>query len=423
MDIYMVGGAVRDALLGLAVADRDWVVVGSTPEEMVALGYLPVGRDFPVFLHPHTREEYALARTERNTARGYRGFAIHAAPDVTLEDDLARRDLTINSIAARAHPERADGQSGVDLSTLIDPHGGRADIQGKVLRHVTDAFRDDPVRILRLARFAARFADFEVAAETVALMRHMVAGGELEGMVAERVWQELARGLMESTPSRMFAVLRDCAALARLLPEVDKLWGVPQRADYHPEIDTGVHLMMVLDMAARLNASLPVRFACLGHDLGKGTTPADVLPRHIGHEERSARLLKGVCERLRVPTECRELADVVAREHGNIHRSGEFGGAALVRLLERCDAFRKPQRFADILLACECDARGRLGLQDSAYPQRERLWRVLQAAQSVATEPVAQAAQAAGLAGARIGEMIHSARVKAVQQALDAGAH
>ena len=411
----MVGGAVRDALLGLAVADRDWVVVGSTPEEMVALGYLPVGRDFPVFLHPHTREEYALARTERNTARGYRGFAIHAAPDVTLEDDLARRDLTINSIAACAHPERAGGSFDVDLSALIDPYGGQADIQGKVLRHVTEAFREDPVRILRLARFAARFADFTVAPETLDLMRRMVAGGELEGLVAERVWQELARGLMENTPSRMFGVLRDCGALRRLLPEVDKLWGVPQRAEYHPEIDTGVHLMMVLDMAARLNTSLPVRFACLGHDLGKGTTPADVLPRHIGHEERSARLLKGVCERLRVPTDCRELADVVAREHGNIHRSGEFGAAALVRLLERCDAFRKPQRFAEVLLACECDARGRLGLQDSAYPQRQRLVQALLAAQAVATDSVAQTAQAAGLSGPKIGEMIHAARVQAVQ--------
>ena len=422
MDIYMVGGAVRDALLGLAVTDRDWVVVGSAPEEMVALGYLPVGRDFPVFLHPQTREEYALARTERNTARGYRGFAIHAAPDVTLEEDLARRDLTINSIAARALPQRVEGQSGVDLSTLIDPYGGQADIEGKVLRHVTDAFREDPVRILRVSRFAARFADFSVAPETLDLMQHMVDSGELEGLVAERVWQELARGLMEDTPSRMFGVLRDCRALHTLLPEVDKLWGVPQRAEYHPEIDTGVHLMMVLDMSARLKASLPVRFACLGHDLGKGTTPVDALPRHIGHEERSARLLRGVCERLRVPTDCRELADVVAREHGNIHRSSELNAAALVRLLERCDAFRKPQRFADVLLACECDARGRLGLEDSAYPQRERLAQALLAAQAVATDAVAQTALSAGLSGPKIGEMIQAVRVQAVQTWLASGA-
>jgi tRNA nucleotidyltransferase (CCA-adding enzyme) len=423
MEIYMVGGAVRDALLGLEVADHDWVVVGATPEEMAAQGYLPVGKDFPVFLHPETREEYALARTERNTARGYRGFEIHAAPDVTLEQDLARRDLTINSIAARPRPARAGDGFDPDLQALIDPHGGQADIRARVLRHVTDAFRDDPVRILRLARFAARFADFTVAPETLALMRAMVDDGEADALVAERVWQELARGLMEDTPSRMFEVLRACGALEKLLPEVDRLWGVPQRAEYHPEVDTGVHLMMVLDMAARLKAPLAVRFACLGHDLGKGTTPDHVLPRHIGHEERSARLLRGLCERLRVPTDCRELGEVVAREHGNIHRSGEFGAAALVRLLERCDAFRKPQRFGEVLLACECDARGRLGLEETAYPQRERLAQMLRAAQSVATEPVAQAAQAAGLAGARIGEMIHSARVKAVQQALDLQPH
>lgn len=421
MDIYLVGGAVRDALLGLPVQDRDWVVVGATPEELVAQGFLPVGKDFPVFLHPQTGDEYALARTERKTARGYRGFEIHAAPGVTLDQDLARRDLTINSIAIHARPVWAEGQFDIKNEALIDPWGGHSDLQAKVLRHVTDAFREDPVRILRVARFAARFADFTVAPETLALMQAMVADGEADALVAERVWQELARGLMEHTPSRMFEVLRACGALKKLLPEVDRLWGVPQRADYHPEVDTGVHLMMVLDMAARLKAPLAVRFACLGHDLGKGTTPAEVLPRHIGHEERSARLLKGVCERLRVPTDCRELADVVAREHGNIHRSAEFGAAALVRLLERCDAFRKPQRFDEVLLACECDARGRLGLEDTAYPQRERLAHVLQAAQSVATEPVAQAAQAAGLSGVKIGELIHSARVRAVQQALSLG--
>lgn len=416
----MVGGAVRDALLGLPVQDHDWVVVGATPEELTARGYLPVGRDFPVFLHPETREEYALARTERNTARGYRGFEVHAAPDVTLEEDLARRDLTINSIAARARSQRADGSFDVDPDTLVDPYGGKRDIQDKVLRHVTDAFREDPVRILRLARFAARFDDFTVAPETMALMREMVSHGEVDALVAERVWQELARGLMERTPSRMFEVLRECGALQHLLPEVDRLWGVPQRAEYHPEVDTGVHLMMVLDMSAKLQAGLPVRFACLGHDLGKGTTPADVLPRHIGHEERSARLLRGVCERLRVPTDCRELADVVAREHGNIHRSAEFGAAAVVRLLERCDAFRKPARLDEILLACECDARGRLGLEDSAYPQRPRLTRALLAAQSVHTETVAQEAQAAGLSGPKIGEHIHTARVQAVKAWLEA---
>ena len=355
--------------MGLPVQDRDWVVVGATPQQMVDLGYLPVGKDFPVFLHPTTHEEYALARTERKTAPGYKGFAVHAAPDVTLEQDLARRDLTINSIADYSINT---GTSGTN-DALIDPYDGQKDIQAKILRHVTDAFREDPVRILRVARFAARFADFTVAPETLQLMQDMVAHGEADHLVAERVWQELAKGLMEASPSRMFDLLRDCHALKVLLPELDALWGVPQRADYHPEIDTGIHVMMVLDMAARLNAPLPVRFACLVHDLGKGTTPADVLPKHIGHEERSAKLAKGVCQRLRIPTECRELADVVAREHGNIHRSGDFNAAAIVRLLERCDAFRKPLRFADILLACECDARGRLGLNESAYPQRPRL--------------------------------------------------
>jgi tRNA nucleotidyltransferase (CCA-adding enzyme) len=408
MQIYMVGGAVRDALLGLPVNDHDWVVVGSTPEQMIAQGYLPVGKDFPVFLHPQTREEYALARTERKTARGYRGFVVDADPGVTLEEDLARRDLTINAIARS------------EAGDLIDPYHGQRDLERRVLRHVTDAFREDPVRILRVARFAARFADFELAPETLDLMRAMVQEGEADHLVAERVWQELARGLMEPTPPRMFELLRQCGALERLLPEVDRLWGVPQRAEYHPEIDTGVHLMLVLDMAARLAAPLAVRFACLTHDLGKGTTPADVLPRHIGHEQRSARLLKQLADRLRVPNECRELADVVAREHGNIHRSGELGAAALVRLLERCDALRKPARFADVLLACECDARGRGGLQEAPYPQRQRLLAALEAAQAVDTQAIAGLAQAAGLQGPAIGERIQQARVTAVATAFGA---
>ena len=411
MQTYMVGGAVRDALLGLPVNDRDWVVVGATPQEMIASGYLPVGKDFPVFLHPETREEYALARTERKTARGYHGFAFHAEPDVTLEQDLARRDLTVNAMAQD------------EKGRLIDPFGGRADLKSRVLRHVTQAFREDPVRILRVARFAARFADFSLAPETLALMREMVQAGEVDALVAERVWQELSRGLMEGKPSRMFEVLRECEALLRLLPEVDRLWGVPQRAEYHPEVDTGVHLMMVLDMSARLRCPLPVRFACLTHDLGKGTTPAEILPRHIGHEERSARLLRQVCDRLRIPTECRELADVVAREHGNIHRCAEFGAAALVRLLERCDAFRKPQRFDQVLLACECDARGRLGLEETPYPQRARLLAALAAAQAVATHEIAAQAQQSQIEGPKIGEMIHKARVQAVAQlAPDSGA-
>lgn len=402
MQIYMVGGAVRDALLGLPVQDRDWVVVGATPEALAAQGYVPVGKDFPVFLHPTSREEYALARTERKTAPGYRGFAVHAAPDVTLEEDLARRDLTINAIA-----QGADG-------ALTDPYGGQRDITARVLRHVTEAFAEDPVRILRVARFAARFPDFSIAPDTMALMQRMVAGGEVDALVPERVWQELARGLMAQQPSRMFEVLRECGALTKLLPEVARLWGVPQRAEYHPEVDTGVHLMMVLDMAAQLQAPLEVRFACLGHDLGKGTTPQAEWPRHIGHEERSARLLKALCLRLRVPNDCSELADVVAREHGNIHQSSEFGAAALVRLLERCDAFRKPERFADILLACECDARGRLGLNEQPYPQRHRLLGALNAAQSVSTAEVAAAAEAQGLSGAAIGQAVHTARTLAL---------
>ena len=406
MQIYMVGGAVRDALLGRPVSDRDWVVVGATPEQMVALGYLPVGRDFPVFLHPKTREEYALARTERKSGRGYRGFVVQTSPDVTLEEDLARRDLTINSIAISADPASAGGH--------FDPYHGQRDLHDHVLRHVTDAFHDDPVRILRVARFAARFTDFAVAPETMELMRSMVAHGEADHLVAERVWQELARGLMEEQPSRMFEVLRACGALAVVLPEVDRLWGVPQRAEYHPEVDTGVHLMMVLDMAARLNAPLAVRFACLTHDLGKGTTPADVLPRHIGHEQRSAKLLQAVAERLRVPVDCRETADVVAREHGNIHRSGELGAAALVRLIERCDGIRKPARFDEILLACECDARGRLGFDEAPYPQRQRLSEALAAVQSVATRVIAARAAESGVTGQKVGEMIHAARVRAV---------
>ena len=415
MQIYMVGGAVRDKLLGRPVNDHDWVVVGATPEQMLAQGYLPVGRDFPVFLHPETREEYALARTERKSGRGYRGFVVQSSPDVTLEEDLSRRDLTINSIAS------STDESGA--TRLFDPYRGENDLHERVLRHVTDAFREDPVRILRVARFAARFTDFTVAPETMQLMREMVEHGEVDHLVPERVWQELARGLMEEKPSRMFEVLRECGALQVLLPEVARLWGVPQRADYHPEVDTGVHLMMVLDMAARLSAPLTVRFACLAHDLGKGTTPADVLPRHIDHETRSAELLKDVAERLRVPVDCRETADVVAREHGHIHRSQDLSAAALVRLLERCDAIRKPERFAEILLACECDARGRLGFEESAYPQRPRLLAVLAAVQSVVTREIAAQAAARGQSGPQVGALIHQARVEAVAQWLQTQAH
>jgi len=407
MKIYLVGGAVRDALLGLSGSDRDWLVVGSTPEEMASLGYQPVGKDFPVFLHPETREEYALARTERKTARGYKGFAVHASPDVTLEEDLARRDLTVNAIAQ-------DPKTG----KIFDPHHGRKDLQHKVLRHVTDAFREDPVRILRIARFASRFPDFEVASETLALMKAMVDEGEVDALVSERVWQEIARGLMGKQPSRMLQVLRACGALQRLLPEVDRLYGIPQRAEYHPEIDTGIHLEMVLDQSALCNSTLEVRFACLCHDLGKGTTPEDILPRHIGHEQRSVKLLQSICDRWRVPVECKELAEVVAREHGNIHQSLEFGAEAVLRLLIRCDALRRPERFVQALIACDCDARGRLGFSEKPYPQRPRLLKLLAAAQSVDSAAISAQALQEGVTGMAIGKRIDAAREAAIALAL-----
>jgi tRNA nucleotidyltransferase (CCA-adding enzyme) len=371
MKAYVVGGAVRDELLGLPVNDHDWVVVGETAESMVAKGFRPVGSDFPVFLHPETHEEYALARTERKTARGYRGFQLYASPDVTLEEDLRRRDLTINAMA------REPG------GRLIDPWGGEADLRARVLRHVSDAFVEDPVRVLRIARFAARFADFAIAPTTMALMRSMVEHGEVDHLVPERVWQELSRGLMEDTPSRMLAVLRECGALERLLPELDRLWGVPQRADYHPEVDTGRHIEMVIDCSARLGHPLPVRWAALVHDLGKGLTPEHVLPRHVGHEQRSVELAREVAARLRVPNDCRDLGQITAREHGRVHRAAELRPDTIVDILERCDAYRKPGRFAQMLMACEADYRGRLGLDDRPYPQAARLLRALEAARAV----------------------------------------
>lgn len=397
MKTYCVGGAIRDELLGRPVQDRDWVVVGATPEAMLAAGYKPVGRDFPVFLHPDTREEYALARTERKSGRGYHGFVFHAAPDVTLEDDLARRDLTINAMALDA-----DGR-------LVDPYGGRGDLERKVLRHVSPAFAEDPVRILRIGRFAARFADFGVAPETMGLMRQMVAAGEVDALVAERVWQELARGLMEAQPSRMFEVLRACGALARLLPELDRLWGVPQRADYHPEVDTGVHVMMVVDMAARLGLPLPARFAALTHDLGKGTTPAHVLPRHIGHEQRSVELLGPLCERLRVPADCRDVARLVARYHGDIYKVAELRPETRVKIIERCDALRRPARFEEILGACESDFRGRLGYEERPYAAGEAWRRTLAAVQAVDAGAIARTAPDP----AQIPARVHEARVAA----------
>ncbi|WP_206955074.1 multifunctional CCA addition/repair protein [Trinickia acidisoli] len=410
MKIYAVGGAIRDALLGVAVSDRDYVVVGATPEQMVAQGYRPVGKDFPVFLHPQTHEEYALARTERKTAAGYHGFQFYYAPDVTLEEDLARRDLTINAMAREVRP---DGEL---IGPVIDPFDGQADLRARRFRHVGEAFVEDPVRILRVARFAARFHDFTVAPETLALMRTMTQAGEVDALVPERVWQEISRGLTERKPSRMFEALRECGALARVLPEIDALFGVPQRADYHPEVDTGVHVMMVVDYAAARGYALTVRFAALAHDLGKATTPDDVLPRHIGHETRSVDLLRPMCERLRVPNECRDLAVLVAREHGNIHRVMEMGAQALVRLFERCDALRKPARFAQALQACEADARGRLGFETRDYPQAERLRVALTAARSVDAGAVAQAFADQP---AKIKEAVHRARVKAVGAAFE----
>ena len=434
LQIFSVGGAIRDALLNQAVKDKDWVVVGGTPEAMTQLGYAAVGKDFPVFLHPTSREEYALARTERKTAPGYKGFVVHASPEVTLEEDLARRDLTINAMAlpeaysgglSQAHPEfntphskskPAEEFAKVFAAHGIDPFHGLQDLASKTLRHVTLAFREDPVRILRVARFAARFPDFQIAPETMKLMKGLVQAREVEPLGPGRWWQELAKGLMAAKASRMFEVLKDCGALKVLLPEVHRLWGVPQRAEYHPEIDTGIHLMMVLDMSARLNASLPVRVACLMHDLGKGTTPKDEWPRHIAHEQRSVKLLQQVCQRLRIPVACKELSEVVAREHGNIHRSQELNASALMRLLERCDAIRKPERLPDILLACECDARGRKGFESHAYGPSTRLEEVLKAALSVTTASIAEQAQKQGLSGPAVGEKIHAARVNAIDQ-------
>ncbi len=398
---FIVGGAVRDRLLGLPVQDRDWVVVGATPDAMLAQGYKPVGKDFPVFLHPQTHEEYALARTERKSGRGYTGFVVHADAGVTLEEDLLRRDLTINAIA-----QDAEGK-------LIDPYGGQRDLADRVFRHVSPAFAEDPVRILRIARFAARFADFTVAPETLQLMREMVAAGEVDHLVAERVWQEIARGLMYARPSRMFEVLRDCGALVRLLPELEALFGVPQPPQHHPEVDTGVHVLLVVDAAARRQQPLPVRWAALLHDLGKASTPADVLPHHYGHEARSVPLVETVCARLKVPTDCRELAVLAAREHGTVHQALVMRADTLTRLLERVDALRRPARFEALLEACICDAQGRTGFEDKPYPQAERLRRAYAAFAAVNAGAVV-----AGLADKRkLPEAIHAARCAAVAAA------
>ncbi|HSI94860.1 MAG: multifunctional CCA addition/repair protein [Methylophilaceae bacterium] len=400
MQVYCVGGAVRDELLGRTVKDHDYVVVGATPEQMTALGYRPVGKDFPVFLHPQTQEEYALARTERKTAKGYKGFQVYAAPEVTLEQDLARRDLTINAIA-----RDSEGK-------LIDPHRGVDDLKAAVLRHVGPAFVEDPVRILRLARFAARFADFTVAEETQALMCEMVENGEVDALIPERVWQELAKGLMEARPSRMFEVLRQCGALKKILPEVDRLFGVPQPPQHHPEVDTGVHVMLVVDYAAAQNFDLPVRFAALMHDLGKGTTPIEMLPRHIGHEQRGVGLVKEVCKRLRVPNDCRDVAVITANFHGKAYRALEMRPDTVVQLLHDTDALRQPQRFEAFLQACESDVRGRPGFEARAFPEAGYLQRALAAAQAVDAGAIAKQLDQPE----KIREAVFRARVDAVAQ-------
>ena len=405
MKTYLVGGAVRDALLGLPAGDNDWVVVGATQAQMEAQGFRAVGRDFPVFLHPATGEEHALARTERKSGRGYRGFVVDADPSVTLEEDLGRRDFTINAIAR----DPATGE-------LVDPYGGVADIENRVLRHVGPAFVEDPLRVLRAARFMARFAPlgFTVAAETLALMRHIADSGELDSLVPERVWQELRRVLASAQPSAFLRTLRDAGALRAILPEVDALYGVPQRAEYHPEVDTGTHQELVSDMAAQLApGDAEVGFAALTHDLGKALTPQADWPRHIQHEQRGLKPLAALCERLKVPAETRGLAEAVCREHLNVHRLAELRDDTVLALLQRCDGFRRPERIARIAIACEADKRGRAGLQEAPYPQGAELRLLHAAACAINARDIATA----GLTGPAIGQALEKARVAAIAAA------
>ncbi|MBL8266239.1 multifunctional CCA addition/repair protein [Steroidobacter sp.] len=402
MKIYLVGGAVRDELLGLAVRERDWVVVGARPEELLAQGFKAVGKDFPVFLHPKTGEEYALARTERKTGPGYRGFDTMFSPDVTLEQDLERRDLTINAIAR-------DEATGV----LVDPFNGQRDLQERWLRHVSSAFVEDPVRVLRLARFAARFAPlgFKVAPETMELVREIAARGELDALVSERVWQETQRALEMPAPRQFFEVLREGNALSVIFPEVDALFGVPQPEQWHPEIDTGVHTMMVLDQASQLSDDPVVRFAALTHDLGKATTPTHELPRHIAHEERGVDIVIQLCDRLRIPNAYRELGVLVSRYHLHMHKIAELRPKTMLELLENLDAFRRPARFEQFLLACEADARGRKGLEQRDYPQPEYLRR----AREVAVNATLSEQERAGLKGFEIAKRLHDKRKHALK--------
>ncbi|MBE0510852.1 MAG: multifunctional CCA addition/repair protein [Chromatiales bacterium] len=402
MQIYLVGGAVRDKLLGLEPRDRDWVVVGATVQTMLDQGFRPVGKEFPVFLHPGTNEEYALARTERKTAPGYHGFVFHADPSVTLEEDLRRRDLTINAMA-----EDAEGH-------IIDPFGGQEDLTNGRLRHVSPAFSEDPVRILRIARYAARYAHwgFRIAHGTHALMKKMVANGEVDALVAERVWQETEAALGEQTPSRFFEVLRNCGALARIFPELEALFGVPQPKHHHPEEDTGVHTMMVLEQAARLSPETMVRFAALVHDLGKGTTPKAEWPRHIAHEHRGVALVEQLCERLRVPREYRDLAVLVTKHHGVYHRAEELRPETLLKTLEQLDVFRRPERLDRFLLACEADSRGRPGFEEQHFAQPGIFRSAFAAASAVQARNLA----AQGLSGPAIGEALHQARTQAIEK-------
>ena len=398
MEIFQVGGAVRDRLLGCKVSDHDWVVVGASAEQLLALGYRQVGADFPVFLHPVTHEEYALARTERKSGRGYKGFVTQASPQVTLEEDLARRDFTINAMAM--------GSNGV----IIDPYGGQRDLAAGILRHVTTAFVEDPLRVLRAARFAARFG-FVIADETRALMRDISRAGELASLAPERVWQELRRALMEPHPELFIEVMRSCDALAALLPEIEGLFGVPQPPRHHPEIDTGKHVLLALKQAVRRAADEVVRFAVLTHDLGKATTSSELLPAHHGHEERGVSLIEALCERLRVPREHRELAVLVSRLHTNVHRALELKPSTIVRLLAQADAMRRPARFEQMLEACVLDATGRLGLEDQVYPQAARLLAALNVVSSVAP----QALLARGIKGPALAEALTQARVEALR--------
>ncbi len=403
MQTFLVGGAVRDELLGLPVRERDWVVVGAQPEQMTAQGFRPVGKDFPVFLHPETHEEYALARTERKTAPGYLGFSTRFSPDVTLEEDLSRRDLTINAIAQ--DPATA---------SYIDPHGGRQDLADRILRHVSPAFVEDPVRVLRVARFAARFKSlgFTLAPATLQLMQTIAKSGELNSLVAERVWQETQKALVTASPAEYFQVLREAQALAIIFPEIDALFGVPQPAQSHPEIDTGVHTLMVLDQAATLSTDPVVRFAALVHDLGKGRTPPEQWPRHIGHETRGVACLDALCDRLKVPNEYRELGRQVARHHGVVHRAAELRASTMLELFESLDAFRRTARFESFLLACMADMRGRTGFESRPYPQAD----LLREAQAAAANAAVDTKAFAGLNGAEIGERVRAARLAAIEQ-------